>query len=313
MSTAEREYHRLLSELAELDNLLSITPEYAVIDRTSLEHRKSQVEQELEDNPRPPRWPASAHLSFNGKPVVDKSGVYADFASAAVDAFTKAVKSLAASQHSELGERGVIPQQERYRLLVTGTTRGSFGFEIEEAPGQQTSFLDDETAVELAIEQAQCILTSLVGDEEELADAIADSDSRALGDVRDFLKVIADYEAVCSLTFKNASFGFRDSGQVHRGLNRLGADNLHEEETELFGHFQGFLPKVRRAEFVNRATDEVLSCRVDRSMQDADSINHNLAKEVKVQAHLRRVGSARPRYTIISYSDIQESANTDLQ
>ena len=301
MNTREREYYYLNAELAELDNLLSMTPESAVIDRISLEYRKSQVEQELKDNPPPKRWPASALLSFNGKPVVDKRGIYADFAGVAVDAFTKAVTSLAASQRYVLGERGVIPQQDKYRLLVTGTTHGSFGFEIEETFDSQTSFLADQSAVEAAIGQAQSILKSLVGDEEALADAIADTDERALDDIRSFLKVMADNDAVCSLSFKNAHFGFRDIGQVQTGLANLGSDNLQEGETTLLGHFQGFLPKVHRAELVISQSGEVLSCLVDRSLQNADSINDILGQGVRVSAHSRQVGNSRPRYTIMNY------------
>ena len=302
MSAREREYHRLRADLDELDTLLSMTPESAVIDRISLEYRRSQVEHELKVNPPPARWPASVHLSFNGKPVVDQQGIYADFASAAVDAFTKAVSSLAASQQSALGERGVIPQQEKYRLLVTGTTHGSFGFDIEEAQDPQTSFLDDESAIETAIGQAQSILESLIGDEESLADAISDTDLRALDDMRDFLTVIASNEAVCSLSFKDSSFRFQDIGQVQVGLSRLATDNVHEGEMDLFGRFQGFLPKGRRAEFVEGEMEEVLSCLVDRSMQNAESINQNLGKDVKVHARFRRIGSARTRYTIVDYS-----------
>ena len=137
MSTQERQYQFLRADLAELNNLLSMTPESAVIDRMSLEYRKSQVEAELEANPPPFRWPATAHLSFNGKPVVDRYGIYADFAGVAMDAFAKAVTSLAASQNASLGKRGVIPRQDEYRMLVTGTSHGSFGFEIEESVAPQ--------------------------------------------------------------------------------------------------------------------------------------------------------------------------------
>ncbi len=48
MSARERDYHFLRAELAELDRLLSMTPESAVIDRMSLKYRRSQVQAELE-------------------------------------------------------------------------------------------------------------------------------------------------------------------------------------------------------------------------------------------------------------------------
>ena len=306
MSVREREYHQLRAELAELDNLLSITAESAVIDRMSLERRRLRVEEELKANPPPPRWPATANLAFNGKPVVDREGVYSDFAGAAIGAFTEAVATLAASQESVLGERGVIPNRENYRLLVTGTSHGSFGFEIEEVMGPETHPSANESPVETAIGQATDILESLdSGEEEAIASAIADMDKRALDDLRKFLKVMADHEAVCSLSFKNKVSRFQDVGNVRRGLASLGRDNLHEDETEMVGRLQGFLPQARRAEFVDGKTGEVLSCRVDRGAGD-ESLTGFLGKNVRITARYRQVGNSRPRYTITECNLIQE-------
>ena len=306
MSTLERRYNHLWSELTELDNLLSLTPESAVIDRRSLEYRRSQVEAELKENPPPLRWPASVRLGFNGKPVLDQRGIYANFAGSAVDAFANALTSLAGSQMAVLGERGVIPNRENYRVLVTGTSSGSFGFDIEEILEPQASYLADESAVELAIGQAKGILESLVSDEEAIAEAIADTDERALADLRDFLKVMAENEAVCSLSFKNQLFQFRDVGQVMRGFDSLSIDNLHEGEQQMVGHFQGFLPKVRRAEFVTREPVEVFSCRVDHTINNAEAINEILGQTVNVNVRFRQVGNSRPRYTIVDYDLLSE-------
>ena len=302
MSIRERQYHHLRAELAELDSLLSMTPEEAVIDRLSLEYRRSQVKEELDANPRPPRWPVTAHLTFNGKPVVDRQGIYAGFAGAAVDAFAKAVTSLAASQQFDLGKRGVIPRQEGYRLLVTGTSHGSFGFEIEEALDPQTTYIPDESAVGLAIGQAKGILESLVGDEETIVEAIADTDERALDDIRDFLEVMASSEAVCSLSFRNDVFRFRDVGQVRRGLASLAKDNIREGREELHGHFQGYLPKSRRAELVVSSSGDVISCSVESAVDDAESINDILGQDITIRTRFRQVGSSRPRYTILGWA-----------
>ena len=307
MSSQERQYHYLRAELAKLNDILAMTPESAAIDRMSLEYRKAQVEEELEANPPPPRWPATAHLAFNGKPVVDRSGIYADFAGTAVDAFAKAVTSLAASQQTTLGERGVIPNREQYRLLVTGTSHGSFGFEVEEASDPQATYLADESLVELAIGQAKGILESLLVGEEALAEAIADADGRALDDLRDFLEVMADNEAICSLSFKNASFGFRDVGQVRRGVVSLGRDNLREGEAELRGHFQGFLPQSRRAEFVEDDSGEVISCRVDNAVDNPEVINSILGQRINVGARFRQVGNSRKHYTVTRYRRTSEA------
>ena len=301
MSIGEHEYHRLHAELAELALLIAATPEEAVINRATLEYRRSQVEDEIRANPAPPRWPAHAYLTFNGKPVVDRAGIYAEFAGEAVEAFAKAVTSLAVSQDIELGARGVIPNQDKHQLIVTGTAHGSFGFELEEAEGFQVSLLDQESPVEVAIGQAKTIFESLVSDEEKLADAIAGTDNRALSDVRGFLQIMAESEAVCSLAFRNDTFRFRDIGQLKQGLSNLESDNIQEGEEELHGCFEGFLPKPRQAQLKIDESGEVLLCRVSQTVGDAEKINANLGERVNVRTSFRQVGKTRPRYTIVAY------------
>ena len=309
MSIREREYHRLHAELAELDRLIAATPEAAVINRTTLEYRRSQVQEEIHANPAPPRWPAHAYLTFDGMPVVDREGIYADFAGEAVEAFAKAVTSLAASQDTELGTRGVIPNQEKHQLIVTGTAHGSFGFELEEAEGLQVNLLDEQSPVEVAIGQTKAIFESLISDEERLADAIAETDNRALGDVRGFLQLMADSEAVCSLSFRNDTFRFRDIGEIRQGIVSLASGNIQEGQAKLHGQFQGFLPKPRRAQLAIAESGEILLCRVDQSVENAEEINNNLSRSVDVTATFRRVGSSRPRYTIVGY----EFSSDDLE
>ena len=300
MSSRKREHDRLHAELAELDRLITAIPEEAVINRATLEYRKSQVEEEVRANPAPLRWPAHMHLTFNGKPVVDSQGIYADFASDAVDAFRKTVASLAASQGTVLGKRGMLPNHEDYRLLVTGTSHGSFGFELEEANEPQPSLLDEDSPVGVALGRAKDILESLTSDEEAIADAIVETDGRALNNVRGFLQLMVDNEAVCSLSHKNRTFRFRDVGEVAQGLSRLGEDNIQEGHREVSGHFLGFLPQHRTAEF-EVESGEILFCRVGQMVRDAEKINANLGERVRVRTSFRQVGKARPRYTIVAY------------
>ena len=302
MSVRERNDQFLRSELAELDYLLSITPESATLDRMSLEHRRRQAEAELADNPPLSRWPASVRLAFNGKPIVDREGIYADFAGVAVDAFAKAVTSLAASQEGALGARGVIRGSERHRLLVTGTFPGSFGFELEEVQGEQEGDSPEASSVELAIAQAKDILESLDSNEETTAEALADTEKRAIDDLRDFLNIMSKYDAVCSLSFKSETFRFRDIGHVRQGLGRLEHDNLHEGDCQMFGYFQGLLPQGRLAEFVESKTGAVHSCRIDPAIRDTQAINEMLGQSVQVQMHYRQVGSSRIRYTVMDYT-----------
>jgi hypothetical protein len=297
----KRTHEHLLSELGEIKHLLEITPESSAIDRLSLRHRKSQIQSELETTPPPNRWPVAVQLVFNGRPVVDGQGIEADFCQRSIDVFSKMVSSLAASDRDQLGQRGVIPNREDYRLMITGTSHGSFGLQFEEV-SPQSSLTGDESPVARAVGHATDILEVLAGDDEDgVAETIEDTDTRALRDVREFLKVMADNDAVCSLSFNRRVFRFSDVGQVRRSLSSIEEDNIRKDNVELVGHFQGYLPKDRRAEFVIEETGEVISARVDRRFEDAESINQMLDETTTIRARTFKLGASRPRYTILGH------------
>lgn len=297
-----REYEWLLSELSELDGLLATTPASAVIDRMSLASRRAEVAMELADYAVPSRWPVTAHLTFNGEPVVGRRGIDAAFAVQAVKEFGKAVASAGASLLGFLEMRGPIPNREQYGLLITNVAIGSFGFEIEEtAPTNKPG----PSPVEMGIEQVQTLLKASV----EVDDIIADVHPRALADLHGFLKIVADHQAVCSLAFKDDVFRFRDVGQVRRSVANLNPNNIRETEVELEGYFVGYLPDSRRVEFVNNQTGERLSGRVSSSVRNADAINDGLGRDVRLRVRARRVGDGKPAYTIIDY-DVSENRRT---
>ena len=304
MSVIEDRYNFLLSDLAELNRLIDMTPESAVIDRKGLEYRRSQVQAELDEFPVPPRWPASAHLSFNGKPVAERDGIKADFGGKAIEAFSMLVKSLAANLQGPLSETGPIPNQDAYELAVTGVAHGSFGFDIEEAPQLQADLPDYDSPVGLAIEKSRSILESLGQDDETLADQIADTDKRALDDMRDFLQLLAREEAVCALSFKNKTFRFVDVGEVRRGVDKLREENVGDGTEELEGVFRGFLPKSRRAELAVEPDGDVISCSVAHTMEEPEAINRILGERVRVAASYRQVGKSRRRYTVLGFKQI---------
>ena len=294
-------YDQLQTEMAALDELLEIVPEEAVIDRISIEKRKNLLERELETNPPPQRWPFAARIAFDGTPVLNSQGINANFGGDAMTTFAKLITSLAASQVTPLGERGVIPNQDSFQIAITGTSPGSFAFEIEEVPDQQISYLEAPTPVEVAIQQATEIMKSSTGEAESLAEAIEETDNRALGDMRAFIRILADSDATCSLSFEGESFRFDSASDVQKALNNLSQDNVVEGEVDIRGHFQGYLPKVRRAEFVNEDTQEIIMARVDRVVHDAERINSILGENVSIRARTRRVGSSSPRYTILQF------------
>jgi hypothetical protein len=294
------EYRQLQAERSALQELITQVPESSVIDRMSLESRKRDVEAAIAAQPAPTREPASVRLTFRGKPVVESYGVFADFGTAVVDKFTNAVASIGASQSVPLGTRGPLPRSEEFRLLITGTALGSFGFELEEAP-KQDMFFPEISFVEPAIEQTKAIMEASLESDDKLTEAISEVDPRALDSIREFLKTMADQEAICAIEFKGEVFRFADVGQVRRSEQRLSKDNIHEADEELFGRFQGVLPRRRTFEFMIEDTKDVISGKVGAEITDASEINHVLEEPVKIQVHTKQVGEGRPRYALTGY------------
>lgn len=303
-----QDYLHLLGERSTLQRMIEATPEEEVLDRGSLVARLEEVEYQIAQAQNDEREPARARLTFNGRPVVNSYGIFADFGMKAVNGFTEAVAAVAASLTAPLAPMGPIPNRAQNQLLITATALGSFGFELEEYRLGRLS-LEDQSTVELALERTQKLLQgSTDPDDELLADSAAELDQRALGKVRDFINTLAENDAICILQFRNRVFRFDNSEQVRRSLDRLSQDNLHEEEQILKGKFQGVLPKRRAFEFKLQETDEVIAGKIGPAIANTDEFNEHLNRTVRIKLMVTRVGSGRPRYLLLETPDWTEKA-----
>lgn len=294
-----KERLRLLAELGTLNEMLSQTPGANVIDRKSIESRIAIVQSSLAELQEETRTPAKATLTFRGKPVVASHGILAEFATEAVNKFTDAVAGFAASLSGPLALTGPIPNRDKCQMLITGTARGSFGFELEQYSSELC--LEEPSLVEEAMEQARALLQATLGSDDDLADSVTGANPRAVGALRDFLKMLADNEAICNLEFSDHSFRFSETAEVQRSFERLSQDNLHETEETLQGNFQGVLPKRRTFEFVVTPGDEVIVGKVGPTITDARVLNLLLYEQVKIRVQTTRVGTGRPRYVLLEH------------
>ena len=311
-----REYRFLLSERTALQKLMERTRPESVITLMSLKHRLGKVEEEVAAcEERLSTQPSEVRLTFRGKPVVGSHGIGADFGPHALEAFAHAVACVGASQHSTLGGRGVVPNLEKYGLIITDTVKGSFGFRMERA-SQQGVLESEMDPVEIAVDRVKAIFEASIGTDDELAEALAESDHRAVMAVGKFLQVVGNQDAVCALEFKDSVFAFRDADQVRRSQNRLSQDHIREEDITLGGHFQGFLPNARRAEFrvdwvdsdqLSDVVGSAISARVASSVEAPESINQMLNRNVRISAHFRKVGSGKRTYLVLELQGVSGS------
>ncbi len=293
-----QEYADLLSQRSALERMIAGTPASAVIDMRSLKARLDTVNRQLAVCTADTRMPAKARLTFRGKPVVGSHGIFAEFGMSATKAFTDAVALLAAAAERSVAATGPIPNRSQNQLLITSTALGSFGFELEEYREGQL-LIDDESPVAQAFLQAQALLRGAAeGSDDELTDAASGQDPRAVETLRDFLKNLADNEAVCAFSVGDKVFGFSDVGEVRRSWVRLGSDNLHEDRQTFKGAFEGALPKRRSFEFKVAASGDVINGKIGPGIEEPNAINRHLYQPVEVQLVATRIGQGRPRYVL---------------
>ena len=309
--------HRyLLSQRAALGDLIKRAPEGSIITRSGLEHRLREVQAQLEPYGGVSPHVMQARLVFDGGPVVGDFGIGADFCGEAVSEFTKAVAMVGASQGQPLSSSGPVPGSDDFRMLITGVARGSFGFHFREASDQSVMY-GESTAVEVAVDKVKQILQASVGSDEQLAEAVESSDSRALRAIQGFLKVMSDAGAVCGLWFDGDEFRFHDSEQVMRSHNRLDSEYIKESDVvlsvQLLGLFQ-VNPRAQfriiggNAEFPEGGNSRVVVAPIDPGMISSLGLAqiHRLVlneSTVRVRARSRTVGSGLPRYVLKGWQD----------
>lgn len=302
----EEEYDFLRGERHTLQRRIAETPPGDVIDLLSLRARLAEVDEQITAAEAGPigRDPARARLTFSGRPVVGQHGIIADFGTKAVNGFVEAVTAIAASLSGPLAPVGRIPHREQNQLLITNVALGSFGFEFEEHRPEGAAAVVEPSTVELALDRAaDLLLGTLVEGDDQLADAAAELDQRAVDRVRDFVGLLADNGAICTLATREKLFRFADLAQVARSRDRLSPDNLHEDTRELEVEFLGALPHRRTFEFRLPSSDEVLSGRSGRSLPPLDPLNDHRRVLVRAQFQVTQVGEGKPRYKLLALPD----------
>jgi hypothetical protein len=287
----------LLAESTELQEVLNLLPLDNGLERNSVAARLEDVQLQLSKMPPSAYKPARALLTFRGRPVIDNRGIFVDFGTRATNAFFDAVAKIAASISRPLASMGPLPKGDESQLLITSTAVGSFGFELEEFRPDQLNFGEASDSAQ-ALELARRFLQSTLESDDDLADAAASTDPRAVDAVRTFLDILASNEAVCALEVDDKAFRFRDVGEVRRSIKRIALDNLNEQGTRLSGEFQGVLPKARTFEFKIAGTGEVVRGKVGPLVVDPDVINRHLHKLVTINVSETRVASGKPRYVL---------------
>lgn len=180
----------LLADKGALSEVLSLLPPEDILGRMSLESRLKEVDAGIEELTTTPRVTAETILYFGGDPVFGSIGINVDFAADALKAYQRLVAAVYASERhtTPLSESGQIPLQESSTLQIVGTPRGSFGFSLQEKPGQGRL---TESALFTSVEKANTLLAaSANGSESEFEDLLSEEPVRIFKEINSFWEVI---------------------------------------------------------------------------------------------------------------------------
>ena len=214
---------------------------------------------------------ARAVLTFGGKPVVAAGAIEASFSADALQAFQRLVSTTAATREGrKLGARGRIPDEEAYRLFITGTFAGSFGFELQELPTDATQ---ERSVLREAVDEAsRLLLATRVDDDEAFAGAVADSNPRVVKALADFLGLMESRSATLHVTAGQRECRFDTSEAISAAAERARRTTMSETEVEIRGVLSGVFAVGRRFEFKSAETGEIISGGITYDVTDPSSL-----------------------------------------
>ncbi len=308
-----QERHDLEAELTFLSRVIEDTPEERFFERAGFEHRKKEIERIIRESQSLEKEPTKAFVTFRGKPVIGTRGIFAKFAGEALSAFSDAIATVGASMNNDLGARGQVPERDKFSMVITAVARGSFGFQMEEFSQEGESQLalfetesPEKSPVESALIKMCAFLRATLSTDDELADAVLETDARAIESIRRFLGSLCSNEAFCAIDFeKEEGFRFKDLSEVQKSCERICQENIHEEDVVKTGVFEGILPKRRDFQFREDNSPDPIVGKIENEIEDVAAINDYLKQRVEIRLVKKVVGQGRPRYRLTGYTLIE--------
>ena len=297
-----KEYEFTASEINQLEYLMSIMPQDREIERIGLERRLEKAKQRLEGVPSSALSPRMT-LDFGGKPVVGDAGIDANFAGKAATVFSECMAIAIAHTTGLPSDMGSIPHRALGQQLVSGVTKGSFGFEIELPPSTPTEGEEvqtDSPAVR-AVKMIQDLLeVSLEGTDEELTRLKDQMHPRAVKKAAEFLELLRTSQAQAAIGFSGREVALRDPGEVEDAANRLAGQKIRDETNTVNGTLIDILPTSRSFAFRKSDDGNYVEGRIGREISDPFRMAARYTnEEVRARICQIQVGQGEPKYTLL--------------
>lgn len=235
------------AELNSLKKLIEESEKYGdFVGASQHKYRQSELERELQEFSLKDRYTDSVALFFGGKPVHGSKGINADFAGRALHDFQEIVsKIFSLTETGSQAKRGPVAFSKSSKLAITGVTKGSFGFILDEITDQQSMV---ETELRHVVNSVALLLSRAVSQDDEVFESFAQNlDKRSLLAFGKFFHNLDISEATLRLIDGDSEHIFNEY-DIKLGRDRI--DNTQiEEKTDLKkGELIGFLPEHRKFE-----------------------------------------------------------------
>ena len=296
------EYVEISSEIPTLERILRDLPDYRDVERMGVEVRLRRARAKLE-GVRVPPGPYTIHISFQGEPVVDGAGIDTNFAGKTTTAFSESTAITIASSTGELKDTGAIPLRGLNQPILSGITRGSFGFQVI-LPTATIIDRADGQIVNPAVRAVQMIQdlvqASIEGDDENLAELTAQMHPRAVRKVAEFLSILKNNQAQVVIGLNGREVALKNADEVERATRRLAPRNIQETTNLIAGVLIGMVPARRFFEFQIPGSDDSIEGRIGLEVQEPYRMAA-LYTNTQVRASIRRVqiGRGQPKYTLL--------------
>ena len=303
------ERERLQSDLAKARAMLADAPR----DEDPIEHhqfteRVRDLEATLDKlKGELSRAPVGVAIFFGGGPVVGSEGIKASFAAQAVQGFQKLVSQRAAADATgPLASHGRVPLSQSTQLLVTDVVRGSFGFVLQAAEPQPGSDVRIKEAVD---DVAATLQTMAAADEMSFDPQAMGVDSRQLGTLRDFFKLLDDEAASLRVVEGERDFEL-DRPAVSRARQRVDGLRIEETPETISGLITGWMSGARKFELrahdgasaiVGGLSPDVVA-RVTN--EQLNPFNRHVRASVKVTTIHAKNRLPRRAYSLLSFEPI---------
>jgi hypothetical protein len=252
------------------------------------------------------RAPAGVALFFGGRPVMGSHGIQAGFSGKAIERFqTMVSQRFAAQELGPLASKGRVPFKDNTHLMVTDVVRGSFGFVLQAAAG------DDEAqgagiSLKAVVGKVADAISRMAAQDDALFDgALAEIDERQKVAFSDFFKLLDTEGATMRIVEGERDFEL-DQASVQRARQRV--ENMRiTDRTEAFaGQIVGWTDFSAKFELRLYESGELIqgsiSPQVLESMaaEGVEPYHKHVRASVKVREVSVRNRQPKMAYTLLS-------------